>query len=646
MNRAIPRSAMVCLSIALVSAPGLAWGLTEHPQAFRDAYFLEVHEKDLAGAIAGYERVLAAGDAPAAIVAEAKRRLANCREELRSADLAALMPADAMAYVELKDPGAHLERLVGLLGVHAAGVQAAGADATGVGAAGQGASAQTSMAEGYAVPGEPGLIIPRRIIISAALIEQVKGFRGVAAAVTDINFENEHPEGVLIVHPGEVDALRGAIETAVQFVRPAEPIRGFRTIEIPDGECRVTVAFTNRLVIAGTQRAAIEGVIGRLVEDGLPSLATTPAFVEQSARRGGALAFAFVNAQEGLKRFQRVANRDPDILQGLAIGQAFFDLAHLNSLAIAVGTAEDGLFAEFVMALAEGQTNIAYNLLRTPPMRGDALKVVPAGAAAAIALGINPDSSAEGAARIDQKTQTVQMVTGLDLGREIFANIREIAVFVMAPREGDAPRGARGIPDVALTTVVGDPAKSEALWNFLLSLPSRVQGDAAPAGVETQVAGVNVRAYPLPNGMQVYFARTGANILIGSSAEVMATSLATVHGGASLADDRAMSPGRERIGPETSIAAIVHAGRVAQLASTFADGEDAAIFGVLAEAAADTVATVTIDESSTRLSVSARLTNLPTVERVLDALARAGMFAEPTVEGTAGVGEPVASRGE
>lgn len=613
---------LVGLSLLL---PGVARAATDHPQTFRDAYYLETHEGDLAGAIAGYEQVIARGDASGAIVAEARQRLAACREDLRAADLAALMPPDAIAYFEFKQPGEHLQRLVDLLGLQTIADSPVG-----------------EPAEAYAVPGQPALILPRRIVLSDAIIREVKSFRGIAAAITDINFEQERPEGLLIVHPGDVDLLRGALETAVQFVRPVEPIRGFRTIEVPEPEFPVTITFTRRLVIAATQRSLIESAIARLEDTQSDSLAAVSPLAAQHATRAGAVAYAFVNAPEGLKRLQRMASRDPEMLQGLAIGQAFFDLASLQGISLAIGTADDGLTADFTVSMAESQQMIAYNLLRTPPMRGAALAVVPSGAAAVLAFGLNPASTADDAARVEQKAQTVQLVTGMDLGREIFANIREVAVFVMPPQagQGSAPLA---LPDAAIVTVVADAAKSAALWDFLLSLPARAQGRTEPASI-TEIAGVEVRGYLLPNGMQIYFARSGPNVVVGATREVIASSLRTLQGAANVTADPAMQAATARIGSETSVAFLAHVGRLAELAGAQGPGVDAAMCHLVAETAAETTAAIMIEESDTRLRVAGRLTNLPKVERVLEALAEAGMLMPAQVVVTQGEAESDAPR--
>jgi len=613
---------LTALGAALAFLPAAyTLALTDQPQAFRDAYYLETHEGDLAGAIAAYEKVLASGDAPAEIQAEARARLAACREDLRSADLAALMPPEAIAYLEVRQPGTQLEKLLQLLGLTAP-------------AADFGPPAKTGDDEGFTFPGQPALIIPRKIVISSALIREAKAFRGAAVALTDMDFDRGQPQGVAIVHPGDVDLLRGLIETGVQFIRPAGPIREFRTIEVRDAGCAATIVFTHRLVIAGTHRELVADVVERLLSD-QPSLARTNAFLNQSAPRADAVLYAFVNTQELLRRLQQVASHDGDARQRLAVGQALFDLARLNAASLAIGASDEGIAAEFVMAMADGQMNLVYNLLRTPPMCGDALQRVPAGAAAVLAVGINPGHPTDEAARSAAQAQTVQAITGLDLGRELFSNIREMAVFVLPPADG-APAQPRPhpIPDACLVTVVGDPAKSEALWDFLLALPGRFSGNPELKPEVSTTSDVEVRAYPLPSGLKFHFVRNGSSMLIGTTAEAIAAALAAQSTGQNVLTDSALASATGRIGENTSIAVIAHAGRLAKLAAQRARGDEAhaLALALVSQAAADTTATMTVDEAPTRLRIRARIDRLPNVQQFLDALAQAGVLRPASVQ--------------
>ena len=84
---------------------------------FQRGYYLQTHEKDLAGAVAVFEKVANDASASDKLRSEAKTRLAQCREDLASTDFARLMPPGALAYVEINEPGSHVAHLAKMLGL-------------------------------------------------------------------------------------------------------------------------------------------------------------------------------------------------------------------------------------------------------------------------------------------------------------------------------------------------------------------------------------------------------------------------------------------------------------------------------------------------------------------------------------------------
>ena len=87
---------VVVLALAAESPPAYA---QDAESDFHKAYYLEMAEGQTEQAAAVYQRVAESAGAPAALVEQARRRLALCQESVRSRELARLMPADALAYV-------------------------------------------------------------------------------------------------------------------------------------------------------------------------------------------------------------------------------------------------------------------------------------------------------------------------------------------------------------------------------------------------------------------------------------------------------------------------------------------------------------------------------------------------------------------
>ena len=64
-----------------------------------------------------------------------------------------------------------------------------------------------------------------------------------------------------MIHPGDCDLLRGAIETGVQLLEPGEAIEGFKTYRIRD---LGWVTLTARLVLVSDSREGLTAAVGRL----------------------------------------------------------------------------------------------------------------------------------------------------------------------------------------------------------------------------------------------------------------------------------------------------------------------------------------------------------------------------------------------
>lgn len=598
------RTLLVTTLSFIAALPLIAREPGDAPQAYRDAYFAETHDGDFAAAIEKYEKVIAAKGVPADVVADAKARLIACKEALRSRDLAALVPKDAIVFAQISQPGSHLAGLLDNLGLVGDPLKNIGDDAV--------TSSEWN-----------GAVLPKNVCISRLVTQELSRFGALAVAVTDFDAKRERPSGVLIINPGKADLLRGWLETVAQFGPATEPIGGYPTLHIPEKDFPVTITFTARLVIAGASRELVSDVVARLKGEGTESLLDAPAFAAQTANRENAVFYAFVNGKQALKQAYRIAQGQQGMMQDLGMAQAFFDLQHLESISLAACMLDDGARAEFVMTMSEGQTNMIYNLLRTPPIRGEALAKVPASAAAVLSFGLNPESSEDGSRDVATKVQTVQTITGLDLAREIFANIREVAIFVDTPGE---KRTGPPLPDAGLVMTVGDADKSEALWSFLLSLPARFMGNKLDSPTSSEMHGVAVHTYQLPEGVQVMMARHKDAVIVGLTPAAMEAALSTIDSGKSVLSDPRMKAAIDRVKPDTSVALIAHVGRIMQMGSAFCDCDEAPMIRRMSEAMDDTLVTTLIEESETRCGINWRINGLPKARKVIELLQESGAF--------------------
>jgi len=576
LARSFRHSLVVALLAALTGISGIARATTPSDQ-FHRAYYLDVQEGDWATAAKLYEQALTDKNLEESLQHVAKARLAVCREELAAQDFARLVPPNTLAYAEFSRPGAQLERLLGQLGL------------------------LTDPSE----PVQPGEG-ETRVAISPALIRELTGMRGAAVAVTGFDFIKQEPTGVLIVHPGNLEVVRGFLETGLPIGGTAvEPILGHATYDI---EGDVLVTLTSRLIVASPSRNEIKGVVRRLMGKETSCLADSSDVAEELAARGDSMVFFCLNARPVMTIANTMLAAAAQASPEAAVARVALDPESLRSIVGKAGVSDDGLFLDLILRLADGHQNLLYNFLRTPPIHRETLRGVPAGAAVFLASALN-DPPTENAAVSD--TGGDRIVTALDFGRELFANLTSFALFALAPEEpGTSAR--KPVPDVGAVLTVNDPSKSELLWTQMLGLASLATGRGAVEGVTAEIAGTTVRTFQFPDGIKVYLAISGNDVMIASSESTMKRSLRAKQSGESVLDDPTFASTIDRITASTTKAIYAHPGRIMKIAANF-DREAAEANQQIGALLDNTIASFVVAHARDRLHIGLNVTGLPDV---------------------------------
>lgn len=482
-------SVLVAAMVAWATSRGTAQDAETY---LHKAYFFETQEGRLAEAAELYEKVLQQRDAPEAMHAKAKRRLAGCREQLRSADLLSLLPEGALAYLEVRKPGTHLARIVEKIGL---------------------------TRDDIAPDALPFGISPR-------LLDALQEGHRLALALTDIDPRQEVPEGVVIFDAGQDNLAFGALDTMLSSAAAAgeleygEPIHGHATYQAPVG----VVAVTERLIIAGHPRERVARVIDRL--QGESSSAVAESLGSLAAERQNALAFAWVDGQRLIEKLKEEVGREGRVQDEIAMLQAFADIDHLQFAALRLSTDDAGIAGDLMLELEEDNHAVAYHLLRTPAVSDTALAAVPADAAVAAAFRL---SEADGLGAV--RSAATWKATGLDIGREIFGNIDDAVVFLVPPGDGAA---SGPVPDVALVLDVKDSQRSEALWTELLRVGATIARETPEVRESTKVAGQDVQVYQFPDHMNLYFCGLDDRVVLGTTQHAIARAIGVAAGEPSL----------------------------------------------------------------------------------------------------------------
>jgi hypothetical protein len=203
----------------------------------------------------------------------------------------------------------------------------------------------------------------------------------------------------------------------------------------------------------------------------------------------------------------------------------------------------------------------------------------------------------------------------MDLGREVFANVRS-ASFFAAP--GDAQH-----PEVGVVVFAQDATKSRELWKQLIGLPAQF-GAAPPEAVsETKIGGHAATQYAYPGAPPIFVSQASDNALVIGTAKAVESSLAAAEAG----QDAGANDLLEQANAATSKAVILQLGSLMRCGAATAHGPEREKLAAVAPLLDDTKASLTIDEEPQELRVRLEVTGVPQVADVLRAIASQGKFA-------------------
>jgi hypothetical protein len=240
---------------------------------------------------------------------------------------------------------------------------------------------------------------------------------------------------------------------------------------------------------------------------------------------------------------------------------------------------------------------------------------VPRGAAAVAILGLNrPTQESAPAAGHDGPID----VTGMDLGREIFANIEEVVFFVLPPANGrDGPRSP--LPEMAAVFAVKDAAKSEAIWNQILTLAA-LAGVRDPEPRDVTIEGQLGKRYQFPGAPPVVVLRSADRALLVGTEGAVTASVRTAGSHETIADDESYRKLLARLTPNSSKVVLVDAGRTVQIVRDISGSGNTAGLDMAGIVLKDLRLSLVTDEAPNSLTVSIEATglpNLPTLVKML-----------------------------
>jgi len=489
--------------------------------------------KDDASGKAALEKLVA--DYPTQTDLVAKGRLAL--EDLNDFDPASLMPAGTLVYLEFGSPGRQIETVLNTL---------------------KGTPFENPLAamapQQATNPGGPS---PQNLVASLlnpSMIAEFKKIHSSAIGITGI--EQNNPPMVAVLYPGKSDALRGIIQAALGMAgAPGEPIEGMQTVNIQGfGQ----VAFDDRVVIAARPATQLPWCVkqykGVTTE---PSLASTSSSFKRlgKTQRLNNLLTLWANVDAA---YAQVLKMFPEghVPAQLLAANALVDFANVDDLTITHSLQTNGVSSRIELQFKDGHHSLAYDLIRTPNISRAGLAAVPAGAIGVVSFALGSSNSIAA----QQIQSRVQDLTGLDIGREIFANIEQVTLFAMPiDTASESKSFLPGHLGLALTS--RNPAQTRQILETAFGTVSKMSGGDTAASGPFKLGKVGGRE------LNLYIDQVDETTALSMNQDIVHAAIAAAKNHASICDSGPLSHIVSQLPPTASKWIALNAGGVIRLAS-------------------------------------------------------------------------------
>ena len=456
---------------------------------------------------------------------ELTRRAKEVLDRLLTLDPASLMPPDTVLYVEIGSPGRQAEKILNML----KGTPLENPLAV------LGGQRQPTTAPGAAARREktPADIISA--LLNPSMIKEFKKIRGLAFGLTDI--ARGQQRFIAVFQPGESDALRGILTAALLTLgQPAEPIEGMQTVFFGS---EAACALDNNVILITSPPERLNWCVRQYKGTSKePTLASTnktfASFASRERRKEDALTvwadpgriFAGI---EKLTRGSRSVNLEA--IDGI------FDFKNMEGAVARLVLDEKNPHIEARVGFKDGHRCLAYDLIRTPRLGRSGFEAVPPEAIALASVALLEGDGQE-ASSAEARSQAIEHIVGLDIGREIFNNIEQITLFLMPPGPDalEHPLGRKinpAIPSLGLVIASRDPIRTRQVIDRLLTIVDLIVGKQTTRPTETQPQRRYCIGKTRGEEIYCYVDQVGSSTIIALDSKVLDASLAAVKAGRS-----------------------------------------------------------------------------------------------------------------
>lgn len=602
----------------------------------QEALYAEEIDGDLDAAIKIYEQVIKSSSAQRSHVAQAMYRQGLCymkqqKEQqaqeifqtliaqyseqteiigkvkplldgLGNADPASLMPPETLFYAEIGSPGKQIETILNMLKDTPLEnpFAALGGNNT-----------------GWQGSGPPATIIAG--LLNPGMMAEFKKIQGVGIGITGIPEENE-PPALVVLFPGKSDALKGLLQMALTMAgKPMESIEGMQTVALPEGGC---AAYDDSVVILATQKAYVAGQLAWSVKQykgatNEPTLASSnKSFtkVTKKARQENLLTVWIDtdNVFAGLKKILP----EGELPEQVRMANGIVNFDSIDDIMTFLSLEENGIAVETNVAFKDGQTSLAYNMIRTPNLSKTGFQAIPSGVIGLISFTLG----GAGSAQAQMLSQKIQEATGLDIGGDIFSNIEQVSLFIMPP-DSTAVRTNTDIPPIATSIGLAiknrDPEQTRQILAKLLAVANLLPSESTAGPTEP----VNGRyEIQLVEGQKLhcYMNNDSKTTVVSLGPALIESSVSATKNGQSVLDAGPLQEPLSKISPNTSKLFLFNLGGMMRTANVNSDAPDE-VHQILDKLATSTDATclqLRTDEKPDNLNIRADIIGIPPVNEL------------------------------
>jgi tetratricopeptide (TPR) repeat protein len=575
-------------------------------------------KQDESKAKAAFEKILAEYPNQTNTVEKVKPLL----EELVNHDPAALMPADTKVYVELGSPGKQIETILNMLkGTPLENpLQIMGGGQPGAQGEEPGAS------------GDQGGQSPQGIIgslMNPAMMAEFKKIRGLAVGINKINV-NGIPHFTAVLNPGKSDALRGIILAALgMFGQQGQAIEGMQTVLIqPDPSIQINVAYDNNIILVAYPMEQLNWCVKQY-----KGVTNNPTLISQNQSftkipRQNRTDNALTIWLDGAGVYSEIPEPLKQAMEFRLIDR-IGDLKSIEEILLQVSLQEQSVLFDTAVSLQEGHNCLPYNMMRTPNLSKTGFQGVPSNTVGLISFALGDVQRQLGA----RAQQAVEGLTGLDIGREIFANIEQVTIFVV-PSTNTAESGLLAANFSPIVYCAGvaitshNPQKTRQLLSQALDIGEMFMsmefGRKLPADQEMSRDKYFVAAVgPWENRQPLYvhIGQAGKTTVLSLNPEIVDASVTAVQTKQSVLTGGPLHDRMRQLSGDTSKLALVNVGGAIRLGEShlrvaeFKNAEEAQpllnLLTQLSEACEETSVQLRTGETVNHFTLQASINNLP-----------------------------------